>query len=837
MPATATPTAAPEAASSPSLSTLADLVAGAAATVVRVEGDDRVRRRLLEMGLTTGTTVRLVRRAPLGDPLLFLVRGYQLSLRRSQAALVTVSVPPDEEASSAPADEPPVERGVEAVAPPRTVALAGNPNSGKTTVFNALTGLRQKVANYPGVTVEKRSGTCTLAEGHVAELLDLPGTYSLSPQAPDERVAVGVLRGEMPDTPRPDAVLLVVDAANLARNLLLFSQIADLDLPVVIALSMVDVAARDGRTPDADALERLLGVPVVPVEAHRGRGLDALRAALVRPRRPPARPWSSPAALDAERERLAGVLDEVLGPDPAHPVSAERLLCAADPVVRYAACRDERLVVGVHQGLDRLREAGVDPVVADVEERYRWIGAVVARCVAGEPRPAGRSLGERVDAVLTHRLAGLTVFGAVMGALFVTLFWLAAPLMDAFEGGVGAIGAWVGSLLGPGPLRDLVVDGVFAGVGAVVVFVPQIALLFLFLALLEDSGYLARAAFLMDRLLCKVGLHGKSFIPLLSSHACAIPGIMAARTIEQRRDRLATILVAPFMACSARLPVYALLIGTFFAAYGATVQGLVLLGLYALGIVAAALTAWLAGATVLREPPAAFILELPTYKWPRPVQVLRTMWRNSWLFVRKAGTVILAFSILLWAGLTYPHLDEERKAAIAAEHGAEVAAVEGAIAAGSEDPAAMAVADAWQGAQTAGSYAGRLGHAIEPAIAPLGYDWKIGVGLIGAFAAREVFVSTLAIAHSVGEVEEDAGDGPLAAAIRADTRPDGTPLWTMPVALGLLAFFALAMQCISTVAVVRSETGGWRWPILQLVWMSGLAWLVAFAIYQIGSRL
>jgi ferrous iron transport protein B len=382
--------------------------------------------------------------------------------------------------------------------------------------------------------------------------------------------------------------------------------------------------------------------------------------------------------------------------------------------------------------------------------------------------------------------------------------------MDAMQGGVEWLGAKAASSLPPGPLKSLVTDGIFKGVGAVVVFVPQIALLFLFLAVLEDSGYLARAAFLMDRVLAKVGLHGKSFIPLLSSFACAIPGILATRTIENRKDRLATILVAPFMSCSARLPVYLLLIGTFFAAYGPAVQAGIMLALYTLGIVAAAGTAWVFKRSLLKGPTAAFILEMPTYKLPQVSQVLRQVWLNSSEFLKKAGTIIFCLSVVLW-GMTYYGVSQSRLSAMKAAGAGE---------------------NAMAAERINHSIAGRLGHAMEPVIRPLGYDWKMGVGLVGAFAAREVFVSTMGIVYSVGDPGEETAS--LQAAMRADRRPNGKPVWTPLVAVSLLVWFVLAMQCMSTMAVVRRETGGWRWPLFMLIYMNALAYVVSLLVYQVG---
>jgi ferrous iron transport protein B len=491
-------------------------------------------------------------------------------------------------------------------------------------------------------------------------------------------------------------------------------------------------------------------------------------------------------------------------------IQARRLL-AAETGLDLEATRSA-LAGEIGEARARLEAIGIDPAQADIEARYAWIDDVVAASVTEAPLSGGRSrktTTQRIDAVLMHKVFGLVVFAVIMTALFTCVFWIAKPMMDGVKDGVGWLGTRVAQRMSEGPLKALIVDGIFAGVGAVLVFVPQIALLFLFLGALEDSGYLARAAFLMDRVLSRVGLHGKSFIPLLSSFACAIPGILATRTIDSRRDRLATILVAPFMSCSARLPVYALLVSTCLPGRGAIAQAGLLFGLYALGIVAAVITSLLVKRTLKPERGSSFILELPTYKRPQASQVLYQVWTNTKEFVLRAGTTILALSIVLWALLYYPRLPVDQAAALPSD-------------------------GARQAAQIEHSFAGRAGHVIEPAVRPLGYDWKMGVGLVAAFAAREVFVSTLGITYSVGEVGEDTSD--VTKAMAEDRRPDGTKVWTPLVAASLMVWFVLAMQCISTMAVVRRETGSWRWPIAQLLFMNGVAYLSCLLIFQIGRR-
>ena len=725
----------------------------------------------------------------------------------------------------------------------RTIALGGNPNCGKTTLFNALTGLRQKVANYPGITVDKKTGRCTLPDGHVINVLDLPGTYSLVANSPDEQVAMEVLRGLCPDTPAPDVIVAVVDASNLARNLYLVSQLIELRRPMVVALNMSDIANRRGQPVDAVALARELGVPVIPVVGHRGDGVDALKSALTQATVPALPTWLLPEAIATAITTVGNALPAL--PHAERERFARRLL-AQETAADLAAARADPAVAAA------LANTAADPATvmqADIEARYHWIDAIVARVVQPGAFKPGTTLTDRVDAVLVHPVLGLGVFGLIMATLFVTLFLVADPLMGMCEAAVSWLGELVTGSMDGGTLKSLLADGVFAGVGGVVVFVPQIALLFLFLAILEDSGYLARAAFLMDRLLSKVGLHGRSFIPMLSSFACAIPGIMATRTIESRNERLATILVAPFMSCSARLPVYGLLIGAFFGAamfagtpyepYIWLIQGGIMLACYVLGILAAVVTAYGCKLFLGKGAVTPFILELPTYKLPQPGEVVRQMWSNTAKFLTKAGTIIFCLSIVLWAMAYFPRLPNEKILEVTNRHNTTPVVIPADATPEREteirNARASGIDSAVAGAQLEYSISGRIGHVIEPVIAPLGYDWKIGVGLIAAFAAREVFVSNLAVVYSVGNVEDD--QTPLDEAIRADTYDNGKPVWTPMVAVSLLVWFVLAMQCISTTAIVRRETGGWSWPLFQLVYMNVVAYGAALITYQVGSRL
>lgn len=687
---------------------------------------------------------------------------------------------------------------------PQVVALLGNPNSGKTTIFNALTGLHQKVGNYPGVTVDRRSGRCILGHGTV-EVVDLPGTYSLVATSPDEQVVADMLRGSRGGLGAPDVLVAVVDASNLARNLYLVSQLLDLGRPLVVALNMTDVAERRGQPVDAAKLARGLGVPVIPVVGHRRSGIDDLRQAIGAVTGHPGPVYPLPAPMLEKEQHLAKVIADVLGRDQQAGKGLARRLLIEDPAPELTALASQDPIrTELRRAHAELRALGIDAMQADIEARYQWIDGIVARVGLASADHA-RNRTEAVDGILVHKAWGLLIFTAIMAGLFVGVFWLAKPLMNGVQAALALVAETVVARLPRGAIHDLVRDGIFGGVGAVLGFVPQVAVLFFLLAALEDSGYLARAAFLMDRVLGRVGLHGKSFVPLLSCFACAIPGILSARTIENRRERMATIFVAPFMTCSARLPVYTLLIAACFAGMGAFSQGLVMLALYLLGIVAAALTALLIRRRLRSGRSSPFILEMPSYKIPQLSQVAWQTWTHTRSFVVRAGTTIFVMSVLLWALFYYPRLPAQAAAQFS-------------------DPNRQAAA------QVEYSLAGRFGHALEPVVKPLGFDWRMAVGLVSAFAAREVFVSTLGITYSVADAGENVES--LSSAMQADRRPDGSPVWNVATGISLLIWFVLAMQCLSTLVVVRRETGGWRWPAVQVLFMNGLAYGLALASHS-----
>lgn len=645
------------------------------------------------------------------------------------------------------------------------IALLGNPNTGKTTVFNRLCGALSKTANFPGTTTGARVGRCQ-AGSLAIEVVDLPGVYRLSLDLPESRVCRAALLGE--GTRPPDLALVVLDATNLSRNLVLIAELAEMGIPAVVALNMVDLAQRRGLTFDAPRMASLLGCPVVPLVARRGTGLPELR------------------------EILAGLLGQEARP--ARPAAA-----------------------------------GLDPAAfPSIED---WADRVMEDSVGGR-RAVGLGLDtvtERLDQAFTHPVLGVLVFAGIMAGLFWTLFVLATLPMDLIEATFEHLGAWTAAVVPPGAVRDLLVQGVIGGIAGTVVFLPQICLLFFFISLLEDTGYLARAAFVMDRVLCRFGLPGHAFVPLLSSHACAIPGIMSTRLIPDRHDRLTTILVAPLMSCSARLPVYVFLTGLLFADRP-LLAGLAFTACYLIGAAAALVTAVITRRTILKGPSRPMVLELPSYKMPSLRNALLTAFDQGRNFLRTAGTVIMAICLVMWWLSAYPRSAPPAEA-VSLRHQAA------ALASAPEKAAELSHrADLLEARNAqANSFAGRIGRAVQPVFAPLGYDWQLTVGVLTSFLAREVFVSTLSVLLE-GDPNSDLHDRGVLQRIRAARRDDGRPVFTPATAASLLVFFVLAMQCLSTLVVTRRETGSWRWAGLQLAYMTSLAYVFALVTYQ-GLRL
>ena len=710
------------------------------------------------------------------------------------------------------------------------VAVIGNPNTGKTTLFNALTGLTQHTGNYPGVTVESAIGEFTVEGTHFLAV-DLPGTYSLAPRAPDEMIAVKVLLGLGEGMQAPDVVLCVLDATNLDRNLYLLTQVLDIGRPVVVALTMTDLAHKQGIVMDLAELEKRLGVPVVPVQANRRIGLPALRQALGKAACASHRltlPIRFPAVFDHEVDALLQSLPHTNG-HPALPrFLLQRLLIDAGGSVE--AELTQQWGAGIRTQTEaaraRLAAAGVPVPQVEVDSRYHWITQVVEATIH-QPLTISQTWTDRIDKVVTHKVWGLVVFLVAMAITFQAIFSWAAPVMDSIDALFKAIGTRVGDLLPQGPLRSLMVDGLIGGVGAVVVFVPQIAILFGLIAILEDSGYMARAAFLMDRVMASFGLSGRSFIPLLSSFACAVPGIMSTRSIDNRRDRITTILIAPLMSCSSRLPVYVLLISAFIPArtVGGIVglQGLTLFAMYMIGLVLAPPIAFALKRTVLRGEPVPFLLELPPFKVPAWWVVLFRMYDRSWAFLRRAGTIILATTVLVWALSYYPNQNR-----VAEEFQARRAA------AAAEEIDHLNIAEA--GARLRESFLGQAGRAIEPFVRPLGWDWKIGMATLASFPAREVIIAALGTIYNLGGDQKE-GSVELRAAMRAERWPDGRPVYTPVVALSIMVFFALCCQCGATLATIKRETGSWGYAGFTFMYMTSLAYLGALVVYQIGSHL
>ena len=729
-----------------------------------------------------------------------------------------------------------------------TVVLIGNPNTGKSTLFTALSGLHTRIANFPGCTVEKKLGIFT-DEGTKITLVDLPGTYSLSPRSLDEMVSVDVLLGRQADVGKIDAVVCIVDAANIERNLYLYTQVREIGVPVVLCLNMWDLAQSRGITVDLAALSQRLGVPVVVTSAHRDQGIAELKAAIHRvvgtpidPRRP-----EFPAVFDHEIIQLSQWMQTKYGSIPPLFLIERMLLdVGGESEKKLALALSPELLLVLAASRTRLAEKGCRVPAIETKVRYHWIREQLTGVVTQSMAHNQVTTSDRIDKILTHKVTGVIAFVAVMLLIFLSIFAGAAPFMGAIEAVQSSAAGWFESLMGPGTLRSLIVDGVIGGVGSVVVFVPQIALLFLFIAIMEDCGYMARAAFLMDKLMTKIGLSGKSFVPLMSSFACAVPGVMAARVIENRQDRMLTILIAPLMSCSARLPVYMLMIGAFvpkdvYVAQVIPLQGLVLFVMYSVGALVAIPVAWILRKFVFKGETPPFVMELPSYKWPSPKIVLARVYDRVKAFILRAGSLIFCTSVLVWAAAYFPedHAPERQLQS-------QIAQIEEAA---GESPTKVQQAElnnlreqAHQvsGQLLADSYLGRSGRLIEPLVRPLGWDWRIGVSVIASFPAREVVLATLGTIFSLGsEVADGSAENKsrFVSTLQNAQWPDGRPLFTLPVAVSIMVFFALCAQCAATLMIIRRETNSWRWPIVTFVYMTALAYIAALIVYQVGSRL
>ena len=685
--------------------------------------------------------------------------------------------------------------------PSASIAVVGSPNSGKSTLFNRLTGLRQRIGNYPGVTVEKHIGTLK-SDNKTIELVDLPGTHGLSAHSYEEQIAIDVIFGRMEGSQPPDAILAVVDATNLYQGLYLVQQLLDLERPIVVALTMSDAAETSGIVIDIDALaERLSGITICRVVATTGQGINELRNALVdladQPAPQPTTAWPELTNVAQELANAATV--------PLSIAEIERLIVdgATGANQNVLDC----LGPDAAERVERYREElfGFEPPLArEARVRYKWVREVLQE--VQQKVPPFYSWRTRLGAFLNRPIPGTIGLFLVMAIVFQAVFAWATPIMDLIDSGSAVLGQVVAARLGDGAFASLISDGVIAGVGSVIIFLPQILILFVFIILLEDSGYLARAAYLMDRAMRSVGLSGQSIIPMISSFACAVPGIMATRVIPNRRDRIATILAAPFMTCSARLPIYALLIAAFVPAQDVgflNLQGLVLFGLYIFGIIGGILTALLIRKTALRGPNPPFALMLPEFRRPNIQTVLIQLYGRAKVFLYRAGTVIFAVAVVVWALAYYPRMTE----------------IDPIL---SENQAAAA--------QLEQSWLGRAGKFVEPAFEPLGWDWRVSSAVIAGFPAREVVVAVLGTVYAVGD---DADEATLSQRLRAATWPDGRAVFTLPMVIGLLIFYACCLQCAATLAVIRRETNTWRWPVFAWVYMTSIGYVGALLAYQL----
>ncbi len=726
-----------------------------------------------------------------------------------------------------------------------TIVVLGNPNTGKSTLFNVLTGVRQQTGNYPGVTVERRSGKL-LVSNKQFHLVDLPGTYSLSPQSPDEMLTINALLGRTPSQHEPDLVLCVVDANNLERNLFVVSQVLDLHLPTVIALNMTDIAERNGIQIDADKLGEILGVCVVPIQAKNRKGIDALKNAIEANigKKPLVEhdPFST-----SIKSRLSHLKDACPDDCSLKRFAMTRMLFDRSGYIveQFKDQVDQEFAKVISAEQSRIeKESGQTVAENESQARFDWIKAQLDSVIQ-KSNPRNWSWTNRLDKWLTHPIWGLIIAVVTMVILFQLVFWIAEPASAAIDWSTSIAGDWISSIVPEGAFQSLLIDGVVNGVGSVLIFLPQIAFLFFILAVLEDCGYLARAAFLTDKYLSRLGLSGITLIPLLSSFACAIPGIMATRVIKNPRERLITILVAPLMSCSARLPVYVLLIAAFVTG-PAYLKGVTMLGMYLIGIVTAIIVAWILKTFVLKTGTSSFVMELPSYKVPSIRNIWQRMFDGSWAFVRDAGTIIFAVTILVWAAAYFPKSDSNIPPAIQLQQ-TQLQEAFDLSTEGSEDrnqiQSELAKIDNQIAAlHLENSYLGRAGHFIEPVVKPLGWDWRIGSAAIASFPAREVIVSTLGVLFGLGadtEAESESLQSTLKNAKWQgdDPRWVGKPLFTLPVALSIMVFFALCAQCVSTLAVIKRETNSYFWPAFTFTYMTVLAYVAALLTFQIGSRI
>lgn len=827
--------------------TLAELTNGQEAVITKVKGHGAFRRRILEMGFVRGKKVTVIKNAPLNDPIEYRILNYMVSLRRAEASLVEVAHLGDASVAVEPlyygtdATTELTEKTPELKDKTINIALVGNPNCGKTTIFNYASGSYEHVGNYSGVTVDIKSSSFSY-KGYKFNLSDLPGTYSLSAYSPEEIYVREHIRLEM-----PDVVINVVDASNLERNLYLTTQLIHLDVKVVIALNMYDDFQKHGDTLDYRHLGRLLGMPIVPTVGSRGKGLVKLFDKVISVYEDRS-PDSRPVRVNLGKTLEAGIqkIEELI-------LEHEELCVEIPP--RYLAIKlleqdkeytkliKKRTYENILEQADVQRhriehENREDIETSFTDARYGFIAGALKETYKENPIKR-RKTTDAIDNILTHRLFGFPIFFFFMWLMFQATFTLGQYPMDWIESGVGMLSSWLSGVMSEGSFKDLVIDGIIGGVGGVIVFLPNILILFFFISFMEDTGYMARAAFIMDKVMHKIGLHGKSFIPLIMGFGCNVPAIMATRTIEDRNNRLLTILINPFMSCSARLPVYILFIAAFFPEH----PGTLLFILYGTGILLAALVAKLFKRFIFTGKDHPFVMELPTYRLPTLKAVIRNMWHKGQQYLRKMGGIILIASIIVWFLGYFPRESSSTEAlkaqieTVTSGYESDLALLDEGqteLLAAQRDSELRKLGEQLHREQQEESYIGRLGHAIEPLIRPLGFDWKMGVSLLSGIAAKEIVVSTMAVLYQSAYQDEN-DTAALAQNLKNDKYANGEPVFTPLVALSFLMFILIYFPCIAVIAAIKKESGAWKWAIFTIVYTTGLAWLVSFAVYQIGS--
>ena len=771
---------------------------GSTVQVVRVMGDGAFRLRLLEMGFVRGAQVTVIKNAPLQDPVEYMIMGTHISLRHSEAAKIEITDKDAEFCDMDDAFKGIVETEVAGLDPMADdvlrVVLIGNPNCGKTSLFNSVTGAKEKVGNYGGVTVDSKEGWFNI-NGHKVQLVDLPGTYSLTEFSPEEMYVRTYIRDN-----HPDAILNIVDAGNLERNLYLTTQIMDMNIPMVIALNMWDELEKSGDKLDIEMMSRLLGARMIPITAFNGRGVKELLRATMETINESEKETKHHnvnygTLIEDSLKELGGMcpnLDrytvlKVIEND-QHAID---LLNSQDNAEEVKAAAAE-----MRQRIERDYNSDIVSIISDL--KYGFVRGALAEALTPNPnRTTGETKpGYSMDRLLTNKWLALPILLVLMWLMFEATFTLGAYPQEWIENGIGWIGEWVSSVMPDGILRDLIVDGIIGGVGGVLVFLPQILILFFFISLLEDSGYMARAAFIVDRIMHRVGLHGKSFIPYLIGFGCGVPAIMATRTLENRRDRLVTILTVPFMSCSARLPAYLLLVAAFFTAK----QGLILMSIYLVGILVAAITAIILSKTILKHDKTQFVMELPPYRRPTARNATIHMWSKGKQYLQKMATVILAASIIVWALGYFPRHEGQTPQQ-----------------------------------QIENSFMGQMGKAIEPLVEPLGFNWQMGVSVLTGAAAKEIVVSTMGVLYT-GEADADEESTPLKEKLQTATKPDGEHVFNPIVAYSFMLFILLYFPCIAALAAIRREAGT-KWMVFEIFYTTAVAWLVSFIFYQIAIRL